>query len=182
MHKTNMQAGSTAMLALAAVLVASCAEVEAEVPEAQVTQQNVSFRGIGGDRGGWDDEVAVTQTFALSADNLSWVKDLNTKIYLNQIDLRATKGTEDLSFIHYAHVVMAGGHKSKPVELVSYVRPEHQGEIPVLSAKSPYPVDISEAWSADKILVTITVAGRLPERSWSVDVTLYLSGKLSYKL
>jgi len=181
MRKANMQNGLCAMTALFAVLTASCAEVEAEVPEAQVTQKNVSFHGIDG-WGGWDGEVSATRTFALSADNLSWVKDLNSKVYLTQIDLRAVGGTKDLSFIHYAHAVMAGDHKTAPVEIASYVRPDDHKEIPVLSAKTPYPVDISRVWEADKVLVTISVAGRLPERGWSVDVTLYLSGKMSYKL
>lgn len=181
MRKANMQSGLTAMVALSAVLFASCAEVEAEVPEAQVTQKGVSFHGVGGG-GGWDGEIAATRTFTLSSDNLSWVKDLNSKIYLTQIDLRAASGTKDLSFIHYAHAVMAGDHQTPPVEIASYVRPDHQEEIPVLTAKTPYPVDISRVWEADKVLVTITVAGRLPERGWSVDVTLYLSGKMSYKL
>ena len=181
MRKANRQFGSTAILALSAALIASCAEVEAEVPEAQVTQKGVSFHGMGrGD--GWNGEVAATQTFTLSSANLSWVKDLNSKIYLTQIDLRPASGVEDLSFIHYARAVMAGDHKTMPVELVNYVRPDHQDEIPVLEAKSPHPVDISQAWAADKVLVTVTVAGRLPERPWSVDVTLYLSGKMSYKL
>ena len=138
MRKANMQSGLTAMLALSAVLVASCAEVEAEIPEAQVTQKGVSFHGMGrGD--GWDGEVAATQTFALSSANLSWVKDLNSKIYLTQIDLRPASGVKDLSFIHYARAVMAGDHKTMPVELVNYVRPDHQDETPVLEAKSPSP-------------------------------------------
>jgi len=179
-RKANTQAGLTATLALAAALVASCAEVEAEVAEAQVTQKGVSFHGTGWS--GWNDEVAATQTFALSSENLSWVKDLNSKIFLTQIDLQAASGTKDLSFIHYAHVTMTGDRKTMPLDVAEYVRPENQGETPVVTAKMPNPVDISMVWTADKVFVTITLAGRLPERAWSVDVTLYLSGKMSYKL
>lgn len=181
MRKQNMQPGSTAMLVLSAILVASCAEVEAEIPEAEVIQKGVSFHGMGRAEG-WDGEVAATQTFALSSDNLSWIKDLNSRIYLTQVDLSPASGVQDLSFIHYARAIMAGDHKSAPIELVSYVRPDHARDITVLEAKSSSPVDISEVWAADKIFVTISLAGQLPERSWSVDVTLHLSGKMSYKL
>jgi hypothetical protein len=52
----------------------------------------------------------------------------------------------------------------------------------VLSAKTPYPIDISHVWSAKRLLVTVSLAGQLPDRGWSVDITLHLSGKISYKL
>jgi len=180
MRRPSKRLDLTAALGLAATLVASCAEVEAEVPEVEVTEKGVSFRGVGG--GGGHGEVSATQTFALDSENLSWVKDLNSKVYLTQIELRATGGTKDLGFIHYAQVVMAGDHDTKPVTLVDYVRPEPHGELPVLTARTPAPVDISAVWTAEKVWVTVTVAGRLPERAWTVDVTLRLSGKLSYKL
>jgi len=176
---TNHTARMATMLLVAAA--AGCAQVEAEVPEAQVTQKGVSFRG--GGRGGYHDEVAATQTFELSSTNLSWVKDLNSKVYLTQIDFKAVKGTEDLSFIHFAHVVMSDGERrSMPVELVNYVRPDGQTATATITAKTPYPVDISKVWTAKRVLVTVSVAGELPDNSWSVDVTLHLSGSISYKL
>jgi hypothetical protein len=176
---TNQTAWMATLLLLAGA--AGCAEVEAEVPEAQVTQKGVSFRG--GGWGGHRDEVSATQTFELSATNLSWVKDLNSKVYLTQIDFRAASGVQDLGFIHFAHVSMSDGERrSKPVELVNYVRPDGQPATATIAAKTPYPVDISKVWTADKLLVTVSVAGDLPDKSWSVDVTLHLSGSISYKL
>jgi len=164
---------------------ASCAQVEADIPEAQVTQKGVSFHGTGwGGGGGWHDEVSATQSFTLSSENLSWVKDLNTKIYVTEIDLNAVRGVKDLNFIHYAHVSIADAdsRKSMPITIVDYVRPDNMEPSTKLVAKAPYPVDISKVWTAKKILVTISLAGNLPDKSWSVDVILHLAGKISYKL
>ena len=182
MRRTHTIETLLVAMAIGAV-AASCAQVEADVPEAKVTQKGVSFHGAGWGGGGWSGEVSTTQSFTLDSDNLSWVKDLNSKIYLTQIDLTANSGTQDLSFIHYAHVTMSDGdRKAMPVELVDYVRPDHQAPTAVLIAKTAYPVDVSKLWTVKKLVVTVTVAGDLPEKSWSVDVTLHLSGQISYKL
>jgi hypothetical protein len=170
------------LLVMVAMATASaCAQVEADVPEAQVTQKGVSFHGTG--YSGWSSEVSTTQTFTLDKSNLSWVKDLNSKIYLTQIDLRATGTVQDLSFIHYAHVTMSDGDKlAMPVEVVDYKRPDNQGATSLITSKTDYPVDVSKLWTAKKIVVTVSVAGDLPDKSWAVDVILHLSGKISYKL
>jgi hypothetical protein len=176
---TNPAARMATMLVL--VAAAGCAEVEAEVPEAQVTQKGVAFHGASW--GGYHGEVSATQTFELSSTNLSWVKDLNSRIYLTQIDFRAVSGVDDLSFIHYAHVTMSDGERrSTPVEVVNYVRPDGQPATATINAKAPYSIDISRVWTAKRVLVTVSVAGDLPDRKWSVDVTLHLSGTISYKL
>jgi hypothetical protein len=182
MTRTSTNHALRAVLLLGAAAAAACAQVEADVPEAQVTQKGVSFHGTGawGARPG---ETAAMQSFALSSSNLSWVKDLNSKIYITQIDLKAASGVEDLSFIRNAHVAMADAEKMwSAVPVVDYERPDKQGPTSVLTAKSPYPVDVSQVWTADKVLVSVAIAGDLPHKPWSVDVVLYLSGKLSYKL
>ena len=170
------------LLACASVSGASCAQVEADVPDAQVTQKGVSFRGSGW--GGYHDEASVTQSFTLSSANLSWVKDLNSKIYVTEIDLEATSGVQDLSFIHYAHVsiVDADTKMAVPINIVDYVRPNNMAPSSKLTAKTAYPIDITKVWTAKKLLVTVSLAGDLPEKSWSVDVIIHLSGNISYKL
>jgi len=180
MLKSNTTKALTAAMVLAAAAV-SCAQVEADIPEAQVTQKGVAFRGASS--GGWHGEVSATQSFTLTSDNLSWVKDLNSKLYLTQIHLQAASGVQDLSFIHYAHITMSDADKkAMPVELVDYVRPDHQAPTALLTAQTPYPIDISKIWTVKKLVVTVTLAGDLPDKDWSVDVILHLSGKISYKL
>jgi hypothetical protein len=66
--------------------------------------------------------------------------------------------------------------------VLDYMRPDQQGPTPVLSAKTLYPVDVSQAWKAKKVLVTVSLAGMFPDKAWTADLTLHFSGKLSYKL
>lgn len=181
MFKTTIVRGMKVLAALMLAAGSGCAQVEAEVPAAQVTQKGVAFYGMGSGAGAG--ELSGTQSFTLSSDNLSWIKDMNSKVYLTEIDLRATSGVTDLGFVHFAQVTMADADQAGPaVELVEYARPDEYTPSPVLAAKTPYPVDLSLVWTAKRILVTLSVAGVLPEQGWTVDVTLHLSGTISYKL
>jgi hypothetical protein len=176
---TTKSAKLLAVLALASA--GGCAQVEAEVPAVEVTQKGVAFYGVTGAPAAG--EVSGTQSFTLSSDNLSWIKDLNSKVYLTEIDLQATSGVADLGFIHYARVTMADADApGTAIELVDYTQPDNYTPNPVLAAKTPYPIDLGLVWTAKRILITMTVAGVLPEQSWAVDVTLHLSGKITYKL
>jgi len=167
---------------LTAGLCASCAQVEAEVPEAQVTQRNLSFEGAG-PWGSLAGDVSAEQSFTLTGANLSWVKDLNSKVYITQVDFRATGGVEDLRFIRYANVTMADAENQwTPVVVIDYMRPDDQAPTTALTARTPYPVDISNVWKAEEIVVSVAVAGGLPAKPWTADVTLHLSGKITYKL
>jgi len=171
----------TLALACATLFATSCAEVEADVPEAQVTQKAVTFQGTGWSNG--HGEASTMQFFTLSSTNLAWMKDLNSKVYVTEIDLAAVAGVQDLNFIHYAHVSISDASaKVPPVEIATYMRPDNMAPTAVLKVKTAYPIDISKVWTAKKMLVGVAVAGDLPEKSWSVDVTLHLSGKISYKL
>ncbi len=177
MHKTTMK-----LMFLVAVAGASCAQVEADIPEAQITEKNLSFQGAEG-WGSAVGDVSVTQTFTLSSANLSWVKDLNSKVYLTGVELRARTGVDDLTFIRYAHVTMADVETEwRAADVLDYTRPEGQAPTPVLSAKTLAPIDISEIWKAKMVRVTISLAGVMPDKAWTADVTLHVSGKLSYKL
>ena len=42
------------------------------------------------------------------------------------------------------------------------------------------PIDITALWSADQAVIELQVEGQLPERDWTVDLTLRLSGKMTY--
>ncbi len=172
----------TMVLVLAAAAVASCAQVEADVPEAKVTQKSVSFQGIPGAQAAG--EVSITQSFTLTADDLSWAQNLNAQVYAYEVEITAASGVDDLSFIHHARVTMANGsgaESTDPVEVISYDRPDNFTPSPALDVKTTYPVDVTSAWAAKKVTITMNLIGVFPEQDWSVDVTLHMSGKISYK-
>ena len=171
------------MLALTCAAAVSCARVEADVPEVAVTQKSVDFRGI--PHGLGSGEMSMTQTFVLSSDKLSWAKDLNTEVYANEVEIKALGDIEDLRFIHFARITMSDGAEDSAtpaVEIVNYERPDNAVASPVIIAKTTYPVDVTKVWAAKKVVITMQLAGKFPEHGWSADVTLHMSGKISYKL
>ena len=169
-------------LTFAAAAAASCVRVEADVSEAEVTQQSVDFQGIpGGSQAG---EVSTTQTFTLSADNLSWAKDLNAEVFATGAKFDAVGEVQDLSFIHYAHITMSDATEDSTtpaVEIVDYERPADAKASSVLDAKTTYPIEVTKVWAAKKVVITMNLAGVFPEETWFANVTLYLSGKITYK-
>jgi hypothetical protein len=169
-------------LTFAAAAAASCAKVEADVPQAEVTQKSVDFRGVPGSS--QLGEVSITQSFTLTSDDLSWAKDLNSEVYAYEVELKAVGPIQDLSFIHYAHITMADGTDgatTPPVEIVNYERPANAVVSPVIEAKTLFPINVSQVWAAKKVVITMVLAGIFPEVAWSADVTLHMSGKISYK-
>ncbi len=42
-------------------------------------------------------------------------------------------------------------------------------------------LDRRVAWSGDRVRVDIAVSGNLPPTAWSADVTIELSGQLTYR-
>ncbi len=169
------------LVSLLVVAGAACAQVDADIPQAKVTQKAVTFQGIPGT--GQGGEVSITQTFTLTEDDLSWAKDINADVYANGVELSAVSGVQDLSFIHYARITMSSGSDpaTTPIEVVNYQRPDNATVGPVLAVPTTSPINVTSVWAAKKVVFTVEIAGLLPEQGWAADITLQLSGKLSYK-
>ncbi len=172
-------------LLLSLLLVAgsvACARVEADVPDMAVTHHAVSFQGIPGSHQAG--EVSVTESFTLDSSDLSWAKNLNSDVYAYEVEVKGVGDTQDLSFIHYAHISMSNGAKDSttpPVEIVDYERPADYVASPVITAPTLTPVNVSSVWKSDQVVITLVLAGIFPEQGWQADVTIHMSGKVSYK-
>jgi hypothetical protein len=180
--RTTTTKTSLVVALIFAAAAASCAKVEADIPQAQVTQKSVNFQGFpGGKQFG---EVSITQSFTLTADDLSWAKNLNSEVYAYEVELKAVGALQDLSFIHFAHITMSDGSTdatTPAVEIVNYERPADFVASPVIDAPTTYPINVSQVWAAKQVVITMVLAGILPEEAWAADVTLHMSGKMSYK-
>ncbi len=168
--------------ALFVLTVASCAQVDADIPDTKVTQRAVSFQGIpGGQAAG---EVSITRSFTVTSDDLSWAKDLNSDVYAYEVELTAVSGVNDLSFIRQARIIMSSGEDPsiQPIEVINYTRPTDFSPSAVLDVPTTQPINVTSVWAAKKLVFTLHLTGVAPEQDWSADVALHLSGKLSYKL
>jgi hypothetical protein len=182
MRTTTTKTPLAIALVFAASAAASCAKVEADIPQAEVTQKSVNFQGFPGSK--QFGEVSVTQSFTLTSDDLAWAKDLNSEVYATEFELKAVGAVQDLSFIHYAHIMMSDGSEdgtTPAVEIVNYERPANAVASPVIDVPTTYPINVSQVWAAKKVVITMVLAGVFPEEAWAADVTLHMSGKISYK-
>lgn len=180
MRTTNISL--TGLVAIFSLAVASCAQVDADIPDTKVTQRAVSFQGIPGAQ--TVGEVSITQSFTVNSDDLSWAKDLNSDVYAYEVELTAVSGVSDLSFIRLARITMSSGEDPsiQPIEVINYTRPAEFTPSAVLDVPTTQPINVTTVWAAKKLVFTLYLTGVFPEQDWAADVTLHMSGKLSYKL
>jgi hypothetical protein len=168
--------GLGALLALSSG--ACMMSVEAEAPEIEITQTNVSFDGVPAGFG----LASMKQTFTGHHPSLDFPSELRAEVRAVQVILRAREGITDFAFLDSLRVVMQDDARKKaPVEILSYERGEIATPTPVLYLPAGNPANVIEQWKTDAAVFTLEVAGTLPERLWSVDVTLSFAGKASWK-
>jgi hypothetical protein len=90
----------------------------------------------------------------------------------------------DLSFIRLAKITMSSGEDPsiQPIEVIDYTRPANYTPSAVLDVPTTQPINVTTVWAAKKLVFTINLTGIFPEQDWAADVTLHMSGKISYKL
>lgn len=178
---TSRRNGLVTMLAAALAAAASggCAlSVEADVPDVEVTQHDISIAGI--PMAGRLGDVSTHLTFTQSLPSLGLPKGLASNVDAAKIDFVAKKGIKDFSFIKALRVTVTPNGSPSPIELLNYEKTDGAVVGSTLSVDSLAAVDVLEQWT-DKAVFDIQVAGTLPENAWAVDLTIHFNGKVSYK-
>jgi hypothetical protein len=166
--------------ALATMAGACTLSIEANMPEVEVTQHGVKMQGV--PKANLLGDVSVTTSFTFSSSNTAWAKRMNSEVFLHQVSVAATGGLPNLDFVKVAHLTMADSTSSeKTTEIASYDRDENAQSSSAIEVSTPAPIDITSVWSADNTVIELQMAGRVPEQNWTVDVTLKIAGKITYK-
>ena len=181
MRTSTNSISRTFIATLISLAGASCAQVDADIPDTKVTQKSVVFQGIPGAQ--LAGEVSIVQSFTLDTDDLSWAKDINSDVNLYEVELTAVSGVDNLGFIRTARITMSGGDAATTpaVEAINYQRPDNYTPSPVLDVATLYPINVTEVWASQQVVLTLYLTGIFPEQNWAADVTLHMSGKISYK-
>jgi hypothetical protein len=165
---------------LAALAGACSFSVEADVPEVEITQHGVKMPGVAKSK--LDGDVSVTSSFTFSSANTAWAKHMNSEVFVCQVTVTAKGGLANLDFIKSARLTMTDPTTSGgTTEIISYDRCEEAQPSSVIEVRMPEPIDITPLWSADHTVIELQMAGRLPEEEWTVDVTLIVAGKITFK-
>jgi hypothetical protein len=168
------------VIALASLAAGGCTlQVEADVPEVEITQHDVVFQGVSPAAAGLGD-VALTQSYSQQHQRLELPAGLTTEVKAMGVTLTAKSGIDNFDFLKNMHLSMSDG-VHPPVELIDYERADGAPSTNVLTIESANPVNTLEQWKTDSANFTLVVAGAMPTGDWTIDVSVRFAGKLVYK-
>lgn len=160
-------------------LISGCSpSFEADLPDVEITQHGLKMAGVPGAVVVGDTSVTSSFTFSSSA----WAKRMNSQVFVHQVTITAGNGLPNLDFIKVARATAAAPAISEvTTDLVNYERSQDTPSSLAIEVSLPAPIDITSLWSANQLVIELQVAGQLPEQDWTVDMTLNLSGNITYK-
>jgi hypothetical protein len=183
--KTTKSNRSSSFLALAlaaagfAAAASGCGlSVEAEIPEVTITQRDLMFQGVP-DFGIGD--VSVEKTYSQDHGKIEMPEGLESEIKTLGVTLRATSGVSDMSFLKLLRVTMSSANVAEPVELGSYEYDPNAPKSTEINLTALNPLNVFDAWNADKATFTLQLAGSLPTTNWTADVIVRFSARAKYE-
>jgi hypothetical protein len=167
--------------ALASLASGGCMlQVEADVPEIEITQHDVVFDGVPQPVAANAGDVSLTKSFSQQHQKLDLPAGLTSQVNAMGVTLSAKSGIDNFDFLKNMRVTMSDGVHS-PVELINYQQPAGAPSTNVLTVQSANPIDTLAVWKTDAATFTLEVAGALPSADWTVDVSVRFAGKIVYK-
>jgi hypothetical protein len=162
-----------------AALTGGCSpSFEADLPDVEITQHGLKMAGVPGAAVLGD--TSVTSSFTLSSS--TWTKRMNSQVFVHHVTITARGDLANLDFIRFARVTVAAPAISDgTTAIMDYERSPDAPSSSAIEVSLPAPIDVTSLWSANQLVIELQVAGQLPEQDWSVDVTLNLSGNITYK-
>jgi hypothetical protein len=172
----SMLVGAFALLSLSTG--ACMMQVEATVPEVEITQHDLKFDGV--PLAAALGDVSVSKSFSQQHQRLELPDGLDTEVKALGVTLTAKSGIENFDFIKELRVTMSDDVHA-PVELIDYTRVDGAPSTNVLTMESKNPVNTLDQWKTDSATFTIEIAGALPPQDWKVDLSVRFAGKITYK-
>ena len=152
-------------------------KVEADVPEVEITQQDVTFAGVPQAAAAGD--VSATQSYSQQHQRLELPSGVDTTVEALGVTLTAKSGIDNFDFLKIMQLTMSDGvHPA--VQLIDYQSVAGAPSTNVLTIESANPVNTLDEWKTDTATFTVTMAGALPSADWSLDVAVRFAGKLVY--
>jgi hypothetical protein len=153
-------------------------QVEAEVPEVEITQHDLRFEGVS--LGGGAGDLSLSKSFSQKHQRLDLPAGLDTQVKAMGITLTAKAGIENFDFLNNLRLTMSDDVHA-PVELINYQRADGAPSTNVLTLESANPINTLDHWKTDSATFTVEVAGPLPAQDWAIDLAVRFAGKIKYK-
>lgn len=166
-----------ALVALA--LAAGCAlSAEGEIRDLSITRHDIAVPGTSIELP--DFEPTITTSFTQRQPDLGLPDDGFTEVTVRAVTITARAGVEDLSFVRSLRITVAPAEGGVPVEIARYNRDLDGPAGPVLIMREDPAPDVIEAWQSERSVIAVEATGTLPERDWSVDVTVTYGLRVTY--
>lgn len=167
-------------LAMVALTGACAPSFEANLPDVEITQRGLKVPAMPATMSAG--RVSTSGTFLVSSSDTAWAKRMNSNVRVHRVTLVASGGQPSLDFIECARMTVSTlGHPEGAIEIMSYERVADARSGSAIEVDIPLPNDITIPWTTDQTVIELQVAGQLPTQDWTVDVTLKLSGEITYK-
>ena len=171
------QATCFAAAIAAAWLATGCVQATAEVPDLDVTRENLEFPAVPAATPAGT-QVTVAQQFTYDKAPMSLPGSITSEMRATEVTIKLRSGPADLSFVHAAKLTTTIGTATKT--LVEYTNSDQQR----LGTEVTLPVQATNAtanpWTADGSVYELSLTGELPRQDWYVDVSIRYTGTLSY--
>jgi hypothetical protein len=171
----------TSLLAAAIAVAAAggCSvSAEADVPDLAVTQHDIAVTGI--PMAGRVGDVSTHFAFTQKLPSIDLPDSVESKVESAKIELTAKRGITDFSFLKALRVTITPSGSPAPIDLVEYEKKDGAIVGKSLLVDSLNAADILKQWKETAVF-DLQVAGDLPEADWTIDLTVHLNGKFSYK-
>ena len=170
----------SSIIPVLAALASGCSpSFEASLPDVEITQHGLVMAAAPGPAHSGD--ASVTSSFTISSSIAAWAKRMNSKVFVHKVTLTASGGLPNLDFIKSALVTATAPSISESTtEIANYARSVDAQSSSSIEGTRPAPTEITSLWSADQVVISLRVTGQLLEQAWTVDVTLKLSGDITY--
>lgn len=101
---------------------------------------------------------------------------------MTDVRLHPTIGVADLGFVEAASLALSDVSRGQgPVTVMSFKCGADSISAPDVRVTNTHPIDVTSAWSGDRVRTDVAVSGKLPTTPWSIDVSLRLRGKVTYR-
>ena len=172
-----MNIRNLALVLAVSALTQACVQANAEIPNMEVTRQDVALQPAPFSTKA-NTEATLVQQFKYEKTPSPLPTSITAHMHATEVTFTLKKGAPDLSFIHAAKLTVTepGG---KPQTVLDY-----KGGDAAFGSSVTLPVLASppalNPWEVDASTFELSVTGILPQTEWFLDVTLGYTGSVSY--
>jgi hypothetical protein len=176
----SLASTSKALILLAgATMPIGCIQATAEVPEMELTRENVEFTSTDASLPAGS-EFTIVQEFAY-ANSPALPENISADMRATQVTLRLRKGAENLTFLHAAALTVSRP-ESTPELVFEYNADSTLAAGDSVSVPIRTSSDSLNPWSVATAIFELTVTGVLPTHAWYADISIKYTGSLSLSL